>query len=268
MVTHTCPTCGKNFYKKSTYINHTVNKKNPCTPFDYTQPVNNNFIENPIDLIHNVYQKPEFLHKTPDFLHKDILDYGLEDNKDNNDDIDDIDVIDDIDNNINDIDDNIMNNGNDNIKHTKHKCKFCRKYFCRKDVLKTHIDKFCKVRKKENVNKEKIMELLVKKDKQIEQLMTLVAKLSENNTHNQSNTNTLTNSHNTTTDSNNTNNTDNGNMTTNNGNIITNNINIKIEFGKEDLDKISNDFFIKTLLNFSSTAIPSKIIEGATIQNV
>ena len=260
MVVHTCPTCCKNFYKKSTYINHTVNKKNPCTPFDYTQPVNNNFIDNPIDLIHNVYQKPEYLHKKPEYLHKkpeylhkDILNDDLEDNIDNNDDNND-----DIDDNINDIDDNIMNNGNDNIKHTKHKCKFCRKYFCRKDVLKTHIDKFCKVQREVVANKEKIMELLVKKDEQIEQLLTLVTKLTE------------TNAHNTTTDSNNTNNTNNtnngsiatnnGSMATNNGNITTNNI--KIEFGKEDLDKISNDFFIKTLLNFSGAAIPSKIIEG------
>jgi hypothetical protein len=44
-----------------------------------------------------------------------------------------------------------------------------------------------------------------------------------------------------------------------NGNVTTN---IKIEFGKEDLSKISNDFFIKTLLNSSGALIPSKIIEG------
>jgi len=46
-----------------------------------------------------------------------------------------------------------------------------------------------------------------------------------------------------------------------NCNVITNN-NIKIEFGNEDLDKLSNDFFIKTLVNNSGAAIPSKIIEG------
>jgi len=45
-----------------------------------------------------------------------------------------------------------------------------------------------------------------------------------------------------------------------NGNITNNNI--KIEFGKEDLSKLSNDFFIKTLINSSGAAIPCKIIEG------
>jgi hypothetical protein len=148
-------------------------------------------------------------------------------------------------------------------KTIKHICQFCSTEFTRSDNLKTHINKNCKVRKEQDANKDKIIELLVKKDEQIEQLLKqnheLIVKLSETNTH------SLTNAHNTT-DSNNTN-TNNGSITTNNGSITTNNghittNNIKIEFGKENLDKISNDFFIKTLLNFSGAAIPSKIIEG------
>ena len=60
MVIYTCQICGKNFYKKSTYINHTVNKKNPCTPYDYTKPVNNICIENTISPMH---KKPKKLQK-------------------------------------------------------------------------------------------------------------------------------------------------------------------------------------------------------------
>ena len=236
MVIYSCKTCCKNFYKKSTYINHTVNKKFPCTPYNYTKPIQNICIENTISPISPI-------HKNPEFLQKDILNYKLEDiiinninNNDNNDN--------------NDNDDNIINN---NIKITKHKCNFCKKYFCRNDVLKTHINKFCKVRKEENADKDKIIELLIKKDEQIEHLLGMISKLTENTNQ------ALTNAHNITTESNNTN-TNNGSIATNNGNITTNNI--KIEFGKEDLKKITDDFFIKTLLNFSGAAIPSKIIEG------
>jgi hypothetical protein len=236
MVIHTCQVCRKNFSKKSAYINHTVNKKKPCTVFDYSPPNNQeNIPHNNIKIINEdnvkIINDDNVIDK--DVIDKDVIDKDVIDNNDNNDN-----------NDVIEIDDDIIN--------IKLKCIFCKKIFCRNDVLKKHLTR-CKVRKEEDADKDKIIELLIKKDEQIEHLLGVISKLTENTNQ------TLTNAHNTTTESNNTN-TNNGSIATNNGNITTNNI--KIEFGKEDLKKITDDFFIKTLLNFSGAAIPSKIIEG------
>jgi hypothetical protein len=235
MVIHRCQTCNKTFNKKSTYINHVENKKKLCESFESNLA---NILTNPTNLLTNPAKSLQTHTDDVHILKNNIL---LNEKTD--------------------VSDNKI------IKSIKHICKFCSAEFTRSDNLKTHINKNCKVRKEQYINKDKIIELLVKKDEHIEQLLKqnheLIVKLSETNTH------SLTNAHNTT-DSNNTNtntNTNNGSIATNNGSIATNNgnittNNIKMEFGKEDLDKISNDFFIKTLLNFSGAAIPSKIIEG------
>jgi len=249
MVVYSCPKCQQIFERKSTYINHVEKRKTSCSKNT------NNMIINPPKLHQDDYTDPPKLHQNIKNIHQ----YNA-------------DVIDDNNNNNNNNYINMIVN-DDIIIITKYKCESCKKYFSRSDVLKKHLGR-CKVHKEENKEKEEIYKMLLTQQTQINTLINensklndLVVKLAENNTH------TLTNAHNTTTDSNNTNNTNNttntnngsiatnnGTMATNNGNITTNNI--KIEFGKEDLDKISNDFFIKTLLNFSGAAIPSKIIEG------
>lgn len=40
MVVHTCPTCQKQFSKKSTYIDHIENKKKPCNPIEQNKIIN------------------------------------------------------------------------------------------------------------------------------------------------------------------------------------------------------------------------------------
>jgi hypothetical protein len=112
----------------------------------------------------------------------------------------------------------------------------------------------------ERVNKEELAEVLKIQQEQIRNLTKIIMTLKEgkNNSLNLTTNNTIDdNSINT----NNINNTKINNQINNKMNNITNN-NIKIEFGKEDLSKISNDFFIKTLVNSSGALIPSKIIEG------
>ncbi len=90
----------------------------------------------------------------------------------------------------------------------EHNCEYCSKTFKRKDNLKRHIDKYCKVKKKENEKDELIKEL----KKQLE------SKNGNGNTTN-NNINTTNNNNNTT------NNTLNDNKTINN-------INLNV-FGKE-----------------------------------
>jgi hypothetical protein len=130
-----------------------------------------------------------------------------------------------------------------------YKCLYCEKKFARASTLKRHLTDYCNVikeNKKINNDSQKIISL----EKQIEDMKKLIIEMNNKNSTNLTETNVD--------NSNNINKQINNQV---NGNIVTNN-NIKIEFGKEDLSKISNDFFIKTLLNFSGSIIPSKIIEG------
>ncbi len=55
------------------------------------------------------------------------------------------------------------------IKEDK-SCLYCGLAFARKDTLKRHMDKFCKVKKLQHEEKETILELLIQKDKQIEEI--------------------------------------------------------------------------------------------------
>jgi hypothetical protein len=174
---------------------------------------------------------------------------------------------------------NIVQEENDNNsilnnKKREHICIVCDKSFTRDASLKRHLIGRCKIINNEILinnddnddKKDKKDDTHIKKisvlEEKIINLTQLIIKLSEDSkipTSNLINNNgIIDNSKN----DNNINNTNIANQVNNqvNGNITTNNI--KIEFGKEDLDKISNDFFIKTLINFSGAAIPSKIIEG------
>ena len=169
---------------------------------------------------------------------------------------------------------NIKNNLNNDVLgcgNNKY-CISCKKIFSRSDVLKKHLE-CCKIRKADEKSKKEIYIMLLTQQTQINTLIqensklsNLVVKLTDNGSQTLTNVQNTLDSNNTNTNTNtNTNNgsiaTNNGSIATNNGNITTNN-NIKIEFGKEDLSKISNEFFIKTLVNNSGASIPSKIIEG------
>ncbi len=56
-------------------------------------------------------------------------------------------------------------NENNNI----YSCLFCGLVLSRSDILKRHMDKFCKVRKLQNEEKENILEMLIEKDKEKEE---------------------------------------------------------------------------------------------------
>jgi hypothetical protein len=130
---------------------------------------------------------------------------------------------------------NVCNNIEIVIK--KHTCTLCQKSFTRETSLKRHLLNSCKE------NEYKII-LLEEKINNLTEIMIKIA--DDKKIINNINNGTIDNS-------------------TNIANQVTSNItntNIKIEFGKEDLNKISNDFFIKTLLNSTGALIPSKIIEG------
>ena len=177
---------------------------------------------------------------------------------------------------------NIILTDNDD-KPSKYICTYCLGSFARSDNLKKHIEFRCKVKKEQESGIEELLKLQLElQTRQIEELkkqnnvfVEQQVKMNEilslivqnevqnvhTNTHNTENTN---HSHNTQTAENSHNNTI---TNTVNGNIISNNNNTniqieKIEFGKEDLSKLSDKFFIKTLMNNFGAQIPQKIIEG------
>jgi hypothetical protein len=140
----------------------------------------------------------------------------------------------------------------DNTINNSINCNFCFKIFSRKDVLKKHLN-ICKEKKSIENEKDKFYNLLLKKDEQIEKLIKQNKKLQEQVVNSFDNSQLLKD-----------NNINNGIINNNTINTVNNGIvnNIKIKFGKEDLTKLGDDFFIKTLLNFTGAQIPCKIIEG------
>lgn len=142
--------------------------------------------------------------------------------------------------------DKVFNQKSHLISHLKKKisceheegntCYYCKQVFSTNSSLKRHLKSRCKYANSKN----NLMQLLLKQQEQIKKLGDVVSNFI-NTTEIQKVVN-------------------NNNGTINQVNQVTNNI--RIEFGKEDLSKISNDFLIKTLINSSGALIPSKIIEG------
>jgi hypothetical protein len=224
MVEYTCPKCNKVFTRKSTFINHTEKKIYSCIQ-NTPEP-----LKNKVDLLKNIVKplkNPLKLRPNDKIKYKSV---------DKNDDVE---------------------HDNNNIKNNV--CEYCLKGFNRSDNFNTHVLKHCKVKKSIDNENESNLNLLIKKDELIVELVKKNQELTELVLKNTPN-NTLTDSNNINNKSVN-NGTVNTNTNTNNGTV--NNVNnIRIEFGKEDLSKITDDFFIKTLINSSGAAIPCKIIEG------
>ncbi len=223
MVNYNCIKCNKVFKQKG-HLTYHINKKRPCSE------------EVIIDNI-NVYGLDEVLAPS---LHIDALSECASDSF-NQDDEEDI----------------ITNNNNSNIIiNSDHKCIICNRIFTRYSSLKRHLLKNCKkINDDKKENKDEKTKIILMLEEKINNLTRYVMTLKDDKIPIKNLTNNAP--------------IDNSN-TTNVNNSISNQINkqvnnvtnIKIEFGKEDLEKISNDFFIKTLVNFSGAAIPSKIIEG------
>jgi hypothetical protein len=125
-------------------------------------------------------------------------------------------------------------------------CKYCFKKFSRKDVLNKHIANVCKIKKQHENNKEKILQQLIDKDKQkddiiksaLEEIKHLRGEINELKKHNSKSKNTSIKNNNNTTNSNNT----------------TNNI-IMMDFGKENLQIIDRSEFVKIVKNNKITGV-------------
>jgi hypothetical protein len=154
-----------------------------------------------------------------------------------------------------------------NNKNDKLLCKNCASQFSTSGSLKRHLNGRCKMIKEtvsETTEKKVLTTKISTLQEQIDALTKIIVGIKDDKV-NLTNTGTLDISTNVKNEVKNKVKNEVKNEVKNqvNGNITNNtNNNIKIEFGKEDLDKITNDFFIKTLVNNSGASIPSKIIEG------
>ncbi len=134
MVIYTCTICLKEFNRKSSFIDHTQNKKKPCRQ---VPPASTN---NP-PIITNV--TPISTNNPPDVqqinLENEIFSSDKEDKIENT------------------------------IKNKKiiHTCGYCGLGFTRKDALKRHTEGRCKVKTLDNEHKEKTFELLIKENEDI-----------------------------------------------------------------------------------------------------
>ena len=222
MTIHICKICSKTFNRLSSLKKHTEKKKKPCSKYD------KKILSNPLIWEEGPPKREENPEK------KDAI--NTQKNK------------------------NIFSIDDEPSLKTSFLCEYCNKTFTRNDNLKKHLLNYCKVKKELNNNQNELQNLKIEKmtehietlQKQIGDLLSII-KTNPSETH--------TNSHNTN-NTNNANNTNNSNNT-NNGNITNNTIQIeKIEFGKEDLTKLTDNFFINTLMNCYGAEIPNKIIEN------
>ena len=66
MVNYICPNCKKEFYRKSNYDNHTLNKKNPCDRSNFTiLPLSTKSPPKSTEPPPNLHQNPPIFHQNP-----------------------------------------------------------------------------------------------------------------------------------------------------------------------------------------------------------
>jgi hypothetical protein len=144
MVIHVCPICSKEFTKKSSFINHTENKKKPCKPNEVNNEKNLQEFAKSCKNLQEFAEKSINLHKNNE---KSII---LEEKKENE--------------------------KKDNI----YSCNYCYKNFYSIYTLKRHLEDSCKVKKLEVEKKENILNNLIEKEK-INNLYTMYEELNKNN---------------------------------------------------------------------------------------
>jgi hypothetical protein len=218
-----CNNCNKEFYKKWNYDVHN-NRKNKCI-------VNKDITNNNIIIEDHIAKIPQNAAKIPQNAAKIPQNAAIinDENKD------------------------------------KLTCKYCNKIYSRKDVLLRHINSYCKEKIKSD-NDKKLIEQLLEQNKQIQQInnqlieqneklnllkeeneklnttLTSISQVSK--TKNSEKINNINNS-------NNTNNTNNSNNTIN----IQNNNNFIVNFGSEDISKLTEAEILGSLKTLTSVFI-------------
>ena len=216
MVLYSCPTCYKQFNRKSSFVNHTEHKKTPCSTShksaENTPKSTKNhrkYTENTPEISENSLKIPE---NTPEIYEN--LSTNPENSLTNP--------------------ENLLNFKNE------HKCDYCYQTFSRHDTLKRHVKNRCKIKKEDDDNKENIFKLLLEKEELLKLERAEKEKLNNRVDDLQKQLIELTKTIK-----------DLSNKTINNINkgVINNNITITTEqlsrFGKEDLNKISQQEFLK-----------------------
>ncbi len=244
MVNYKCLTCGKEFNRKSNFLTHTENKKKPCKPiviekYNQNSPNLTNFGENLPKLTkfnqNTINSEPIILNKTNEYNEFDKFDKLNEFIKTNK-----------FDESI-DFDQFNTNESNNLI------CKFCFKTFVNVYTLKRHSDGRCKVKKLDNKKKDEIFNRLLENEDKMDKVLNSFENIKKDNQMLQKENEKLKqhikdleNKYNNDIKkivNKNTNNTINN--TNNNVNLIIPNDKL-VDFGKEDLSKISYEDIIKS----------------------
>ena len=231
MVIYICDKCSKEFDRKSSY-NYHINRFTPCNDDNNIININNNRLTHLI-VNSEVNSMPKNANNA------EINANNAEINANN------AEINAKYDNNFYALEINDDNTKIDKVLiHHKYLCNYCNKNFTQIGTLKRHLLKRCKVRKEElqkqeaaknnDTQEELFLKMFSELKEENNELKKMIMELAINAKANINNTN------NGTIDKSKNNIGNIGNQV--NGNVITNN-NIKIEFGKEDLDKLSNDFF-------------------------
>ncbi len=195
MVNYTCPTCNKQFKKKDHFITHIEKKKKPCQPN-----------------AQNPSQNPQFYSQNPHNSSQNIME--IKNDKESN--------IEKYELNKNTHEDKID-------EKPVYLCIHCHLVFNRKDNLKRHTEKFCKVKKLEKEEHDKKIELLLKENDDIKKQLNSLTKEIEKQKERAI-----------------TQNINKGNIINNNNNIIIPQIKLA-DFGTEDFDKIDPKKILKVL---------------------
>ena len=211
---YTCQKCSKTFSQKSNYNVH-INRKFPCIKEDNTINTSENKIILNLDQTNKTHQNTTKTHQNTTKTHQNTTENIII----------------------------ITKSTNTNLV-PEIICEYCKKKFCRKDVLSKHIMKNCKVKKlnesKQLIEEKKLNDEIDELKKEILNLKQQISLTTTKKTKNNKNTQNITN------------NTNNGSI--NNGQIINNNFNI-VSFGDEDIKKLTQDEILRVLKSRGSALI-------------